>query len=338
MRPRFHPRLVNDPLGDPGLFVPLAFEKRALLFDIGRIEALSARDLLRISHVFVTHTHMDHFCGLDHLLRLLLGRAKTLFVFGPEGFLANLEGKLAAYSWNLVANYRDALTLVATEVRRDQCIQQTYDCRRGFRPQGPGHRRPYHRNLLDEPSLQVRTAILDHGIPSLGFSLRESFHVNIIKEELSALALAAGPWLQTFKNALYTKAPSEQQVVAPRRDRPGETVAFRLGDLAARIARISPGQKIAYITDVAYHAENARRIEDLARGADHLYIESAFLEEDHAAAHAKKHLTAGQAGRLAARARVKRFTVFHFSPRYEDQTQRFQEQAQRAYRTALNRT
>jgi ribonuclease Z len=338
MRPRLHPRLVNDPLGDPGLFVPLAFEKRALMFDIGRIEALSPRDILRISHVFVTHTHMDHFCGLDHLLRLFLGRAKTLFIFGPEGFLANLEGKLAAYSWNLVSNYRDALTLVATEVQSEQRIQQTYDCRSGFRPQGPGHRRPYDCNLLDEPSLQVCTAILDHGIPSLGFSLQENFHINIIKEELQALALTTGPWLQEFKKALHDQAPSDQLVAASRRDRPGETVTFRLGELAARIATITPGQKIAYITDVAFHAENARRIEDLAQGADHLYIESAFLDEDHAAAHAKKHLTAGQAGELAARARVKRFTVFHFSPRYKDHTQRFQEQAQRAYRATRDRT
>jgi ribonuclease Z len=97
---------------------------------------------------------------------------------------------------------------------------------------------------------------------------------------------------------------------------------------------ITPGQKIAYVTDVAYNADNAQRIQDLAQGADHLYIESALLEEDHQAAHTKKHLTAAQAGKLAARAGVKRFTVFHFSPRYADRIHRFREQAQRAYREA----
>ena len=332
MRPRFRPRLVNDPLGDPGLYVPLAFEKRALLFDIGGITPLSARDILRISHIFVTHTHMDHFCGLDHLLRLFLGRDKTLHIFGPENFLTNLEGKLSAYTWNLVANYRESLKLVATEIGRHEWREQTYDCRDGFRPQGPVRRRPGDGPLLDETSLQVHTAILDHGIPSLGFSLKENFHINIIKEQLQALSLATGPWIQNFKRALYEKAASAMLIEALRADRPGETVTYALGDLADRIATITPGQKIAYITDVAFHADNARRIQNLAQGADHLYIESAFLDDDRAAAHAKKHLTAGQAGELAARAGVKRFTVFHFSPRYADQTSRFQQQALRAYR------
>ncbi len=337
MRPRFRPRLVNDPLGDPGLYVPLAFEKRALLFDIGGIDSLSARDILRISHIFVTHTHMDHFCGLDHLLRLFLGREKTLYIFGPEHFLTNVEGKLAAYTWNLVSNYRESLKLVATEIRRHEWRQQTYDCRNGFRPQNPVCHHPGHGLLLNEASLQVRTAILDHGIPSLGFSLQENFHINIIKEELQALALATGPWIQKFKKALYAKAAPERLIEASRCDRPGETVTYALGDLAGRIATITPGQKIAYVTDVAFHAENARRIRDLAQGADHLYIESAFLDEDHVSAYAKKHLTAGQAGELAARAGVRRFTVFHFSPRYEDRTHRFQEQALRAYREARAR-
>ena len=337
MRPRFHPRLVNDPLGDPGLYVPLAFEKRALQFDIGTLDSLSTRDILRISHIFVTHTHMDHFCGFDQLLRLFLGRAKELFIFGPEGFLANVEGKLAAYNWNLVSNYRDSLKLVAMEIRPHEWIQQTYDCRAGFRPPGPRRHRPCQPDLLNEPSLKVQSAILDHGTPSLGFSLQETFHVNILKEELQALALATGPWLQEFKKALYGGAPSDQLIKAPRCDRPGETSAYPLGELSTRIATITPGQKIAYITDVAFHEENARLIQDLARDADHLYIESAFLEEDRADAQAKKHLTACQAGELAARARVKRFSVFHFSPRYENRTHRFREQALHAYRETLNR-
>jgi ribonuclease Z len=334
MRPRFHPRLVNDPFGDPGLFIPLAFEKRALLFDIGRLANLAARDILRISHVFVTHTHMDHFCGLDHLLRLCLGRRKTLYIYGPQGFLANIEGKLAAYNWNLAPSYREAFILVATEVRSDGLLRQTYDCRNGFQPRAAPQRRASRRDLLAEPSLRVQTAILDHGIPCLGFNLVERFHINIIKQALQAAGLATGPWIQQFKQALYDGAAPDQVIQAPLSGRPGETVACRLGDLSDRIARITPGQKIAYITDAAYHEDNARRIVALAREADHLYIESAFLDEDKDRARDRKHLTAGQAGALAGRAGVRRFTVFHFSPRYEGQTGRFAAQARRACRTA----
>ena len=49
------------------LFIPFLLEKRAVLFDLGDIHSLSAKDILKISHVFITHTHIDHFCGFDML-------------------------------------------------------------------------------------------------------------------------------------------------------------------------------------------------------------------------------------------------------------------------------
>lgn len=105
MVPVFHPRLVNDPFGDPCLYIDIQRETRAILFDLGSLESLEPAKLLRVSDVFVSHTHIDHFIGFDHLLRLFAGRDKRLRIFGPPGIIRNLEGKLAAYTWNLVEGY-----------------------------------------------------------------------------------------------------------------------------------------------------------------------------------------------------------------------------------------
>ena len=117
MRPSFHPRLANGPFDDPGLYIPFVFQKRALIFDLGDISRLLARDLLKISQAFITHTHMDHFIGFDRLLRLMLGREINLALAGPPGFLNNVAGKLAGYAWNLVDEPHPQ-SLVSTEAAR----------------------------------------------------------------------------------------------------------------------------------------------------------------------------------------------------------------------------
>jgi len=73
----FNARLVNDPFGDPALYLDLRYRREALLFDLGDIQELAPRMILKIDHIFVTHTHMDHFIGFDHLLRICLGGRNT---------------------------------------------------------------------------------------------------------------------------------------------------------------------------------------------------------------------------------------------------------------------
>jgi ribonuclease Z len=332
MAPRFHPRLVNGPFEDPALYIAFAYEKRALLFDLGDLSRLPPRDSLKISHCFVTHTHMDHFCGFDHLLRLNLGREKTLHLYGPEGFLANLEGKLRAYNWNLAHRYRYPFELVASEIVPDGMRTRRFACRDGFRPQyGQDTCKPFEGLVLEEPGLRVEARVLDHGIPCLGFCLVEPIRINIDKAALDRLGLATGAWLKTFKQVLYQKQDPDTLIAAPPVKPHGQERYFRLSELAQAITRLSPGQRIGYITDVAGHAENQKAIVDLTRQADHLFIESAFLARDAHLATAKYHLTAEQAGEIAARAGAKRFTVFHYSPRYGDQAAAVPSEAEQAF-------
>ena len=159
MRPSFNPRLVNGLFDDPTLFIPFLFINRAILFDLGDIGALAPRDILKISHVFVTHTHMDHFVGFDRLLRLHLGREKDLYLYGPRGFRKNVEGKLAGYSWNLVENYENRLVLRATEVHPEYLFSRTYSCADRFKPRGDPSTHPFSTVLREEPSFSVSASV-----------------------------------------------------------------------------------------------------------------------------------------------------------------------------------
>ena len=334
MRPSFHPRLINGPFDDPGLFIPFQFQNCALIFDLGDINCLAPKDILKISHAFISHTHMDHFIGFDRLLRLSLGREKNPALYGPPGFLKNVEGKLAGYTWNLADKYNYPLSLQISEVHPQYTLCRQYRCRDRFQPIGDPVEQPFAGILYEAPAFRVSAVILDHKIPCLGFSIRERFHVNIIKDGLNALGLTPGPWLTEFKQALYNQAdPASKFEVKFDRQKPPKH--FILGALADKIARVTAGQKISYITDVVYSQSNRKRIVALVKGSDHLFIEAVFLERDREIAERKQHLTAWQAGHLAGKAQVKQMTVFHFSPRYTGMEQQLREEAMAAYERSL---
>jgi len=331
MRPLFHPSLVNDPFGDPALYVDCLFEKRALLFDLGDIRRLAPRKILRVSHVFVSHTHMDHFIGFDWLLRICLGREKSMHLFGPAHFLDQVEHKLAAYTWNLVQNYATDFTIHATEVHPDgQARRATFRCRGAFRRERESAFAIADGMLLDEEMFSVRALTLDHKTPCLAFALQEKSHVNIWKNRLAEQGLSTGPWLRELKQAVLRGEPDATLVRVGRR----EDGYLPLGTLKAHILRIVPGQKIAYVTDVAYHERNAARIVELARGADLLFIESTFLHKDAERAAEKSHLTAQQAGLLARAAGVKSVIPFHFSPTYSGEEERLRAELEQAFSAA----
>lgn len=328
MRPGIRCALVNGPFGDAGLYADVTFARAAMLFDIGDLHAMPARKLMRVRQVFVSHAHMDHFVGFDALLRLQLGRDTTLHLFGPAGFIDQVEHKLRAYTWNLIRGYATTLVLEVAELTGDVLHRARFVSTQAFGREDLPDRTGHDGLLLHTQALCVRAVVLDHGTPCLGFALEETAHVNIWRTRLDERGLAVGPWLRDLKRALLEGAPDDTLVLAPRAE--AGPMTLELGALRD-VAALVPGQRIAYVTDLRFTAANAAAVERLARGADILFIETPFLEEDADQAGRRNHLTARQAGLLARRAGVKRIEPFHFSPRYESRAAELRAEAERAF-------
>lgn len=312
MRPLLHPSLVNGRFGDPALFVEALFQRSALLFDMGDLSPLSARDLLRISHVFVSHMHIDHFIGFDALLRVSVGREKRIAMVGPTGFIARVGHKLQGYEWDLVDRYETDLIFDVTElVASGDARDARFRFKAAFRCEEVGTRRIEDDVVVREPGFSISAKVLEHHGPSLGFAVEEPVHVNIWRHRLEERGLPVGAWLQPLKRAVRDRLGDDHPIILPT----GGTAPL---GMLRDVVSIGAGQKIAYVTDLADTPANRDATVDLARGADMLFIESRFSAADREQAAHRAHLTTRAAGEIARAAAVRRVEPFHFSPRYAE--------------------
>ena len=306
MTPTFHPRLVNGRFGDPAVFVEILHRREALLFDIGDLSALSTRDLLRISHVFVSHMHMDHFVGFDALLRANIGRQKVIRFIGPDGLCERIHHKLQGYDWDLADKYDQDLVFLVTGLREHEAPRAArFRFKRRFAWEVPIPPPP-----LNVEGFEVHATFLQHHGPCLGFTLSEPAHANVWKNRLDELDVEPGQWLQRLKKGILAGWDDKVMIALP------DGRYLPLGELRD-LVKIGPGQKIAYVTDVADTPENREAIAELASGADLFFLESRFAAADADQARHRAHLTTKAAGEIARAAGVRRLEPFHFSPRYE---------------------
>ncbi len=321
-------RLINDPFSDPALFIDFHHERRALLFDLGDLSALSPREALRVSHAFVSHAHMDHFSGFDRLLGICLHRAMPLHLTGPRGFGDRVAAKLDSYTWNLLDENAVDFAMIVDEfdariVRRARFAARDAFAREDLEPPNLPD-----GLVLQEDQFHIEAAVLDHGIPCLAFALQERLQVNVWRDGLAPLGLPVGAWLNDAKRAVR-RGEADDFTIALDGNR-----TVNLGELKRHALRIAPGQRVVYIVDAAPHDANIERAFRLAQGASQLYIEAAFADEDSAIAAQRLHLTAGLAGLIARRAGVRQVTPFHFSPRYLTRPELLPDQVNQAYRPA----
>lgn len=337
MNPSFSSYLVNDCFGDPGVYVEVRWSKRALLFDLGHNDALGSTRLLRANDLFISHTHMDHFIGFDAVVRVALGRGKTLRLYGPPGLIDNVNGKLRGYTWNLVDGY--PLTIDVSEFGHQEVRHATFHAANGFVASEPVvlplslHPTTELFTVLEDPMFTVKAVALNHRIPSFAYTLEERFHINVNRQKLHDAGLPVGGWLKDVKQYLWEGKPDDFRFTAVLFDEHRRMEReFVLGDFAHEFLTISRGQKLAYVVDTRYDEDNEAKIVALAKHADLFYCESPYLDIDAEKARDRYHLTARQAGIMARKAGVRDLIVFHFSPRYTGQGEAIEQEAQEAFR------
>ena len=321
VRTTLDPRLVDPAGNEPGLVVDVRDERRALLFDLGEIERLAPRLLLRVTHAFVTHTHMDHFAGFDHLLALGLGRMPRLVLWGGPGFVEQVEHKLRAYTWNVVHRYEVPMAIEAHALDADGSrMHAVFDSAHRFARSddaAAADRRDGDLCSTSRCSACARASSTTR-CPCSRSRSRRRRSVRVAADRIAAMGLATGAWLRTLKQR-GARRRAGRHADRPRLARPRRR-ARRCGAASASCARwcstACPAGASATSPTCASPSANVEQLARLLDGVDLLYIESVFLERRPRARAAQEppHRAAGRRDRAPpAREEV---VPFHFSPRY----------------------
>jgi ribonuclease Z len=146
--------------------------------------------------------------------------------------------------------------------------------------------------IAETPGFRLETWRLSHSAPAVGYRLAEPDGRRMLPERLTALGIA-GPDIGLLQRQGWLDVPGRrvtvEQVSSPRR-----------------------GQRFAFIMDTRL----CDAVFALADGTDMLVCESTFLADDAALAPEYGHLTAAQAGRIAAESGARLLVLTHFSQRY----------------------
>jgi ribonuclease Z len=145
----------------------------------------------------------------------------------------------------------------------------------------------------ESPAFRLEARALSHSVPTFGYRLVEPDGRRMLPDKLAAYGIA-GPDIGRLQR--------EGRLTAG-----GQTVTVEA------VSEPKPGQRFAFIMDTRMcDAAFA-----LAEHADMLVCESTFAESEAGLAHEYGHLTAGQAGRIAAESGARLLVLTHFSQRYE---------------------
>jgi ribonuclease Z len=218
----------------------------------------------RIRKVLISHWHGDHTLGLPGLIQTL-GMSHyegVLEIYGPKGTRKHVKALHQAFL------FEQRIQLKIKEVSKGK--------------------------IFEDSDIIIQAEALNHGVPCIGFSIKEQDRRRINVEYVKKLGIPDGPLLGKLQD--------------------GKTIEWHGKKVSPKKATyIVKGKKLAYVVDT----ELCKNCFKLAEDSDVLVSEATFSSEHEEKAFDYKHLTAKQAAQIANQANAKLLIITHFSQRYK---------------------
>lgn len=224
---------------------------------------ISPFSFMKIRAILITHLHGDHVFGLPGLLQTmsLSGRTEPLTVYGPKGLARGLDMMMTATEGETI------YPLEVLELEGGESFQV-----RG---------------------LDVECYRTEHGMPSLGFVVRERDRPGKLdRNRALELGIRDGPDMARLKNGETVNGVSPEQVLGPR----------------------IPGASVSYTGDTV----KCGSVIEGSKGVSVLVHECTYMASETELAADHFHSTAIQAAEVARDAGVRCLMLTHVSNRYDD--------------------
>lgn len=314
----FSELLVNGSTGDPALFIDYPGRDNALLFDAGENGSLELKRLGDLEAVFITHHHVDHFMGLDRIVRANLDADKILHVFGPTGTIRKVHDRIKSYEYQYFPFQK--IILKVHDLLPGRLQVGLLECTRHF-PEPHIQESAWPGPVVyANADLAIEAVPVDHTVPCLAFALVEKTGYHPDPARLATGALRPGRWVSEALNLLRSGAPAD----TPLEIQGGR---YTLGTLGEQYFTISRGARIAYVTDTAWSEAVFPGLLKLARRAHRLYCDSYYAQAQSRQAATHRHMTATQAAEFAQQAKVDELVLMHLAPRYAGRYEALVEEA-----------
>jgi ribonuclease Z len=263
-----------------GIFVNFGAEN--ILFDCGegiqrqfKISKISPSKLTRI---FITHWHGDHILGLPGLFQTLA--------------MSNYNGTLKIYGPHGTRKFISIITELLMHININLEIHEI----------GPG-------KIIDEEIFQLNAETMNHGIPTLAYSLILKDRLRLDKKKLKKLKLPNSPLLKQIQK--------------------GNDIVYENKKIkASSLTFLEKGKKLTIILDTVMNISAVQ----FAKNSNLLICESTFSDAESEKAKEYKHLTAKNAATIAKNSKSKNLIITHISQRYEHNLQAIEKEAKRTFK------